>query len=240
GSAVVSNTITLANGDSAVCTITNNDDAPSLTLNKVVTNNNGGSAAESLWTLTATGTGATPTNLSGAGASGSADVVSGSTFKPDTYTLAESGTVSGYTNGTTYSCVKTPAGGSAGSAVVSNTITLANGDSAVCTITNNDDAPSLTLNKVVTNNNGGSAAESLWTLTATGTGATPTNLSGAGASGSADVVSGSTFKADTYTLAESGTVSGYTNGTTYSCVKTPAGGAAGSAVVSNTITLANG
>src|SRR6185503_16674782 len=144
GSAVVSNTITLANGDSAVCTITNNDDAPSLTLNKVVTNNNGGSAAESLWTLTATGTGATPTNLSGAGASGSADVVSGSTFKPDTYTLAESGTVSGYTNGTTYSCVKTPAGGSAGSAVVSNTITLANGDSAVCTITNDDDKASPT------------------------------------------------------------------------------------------------
>jgi hypothetical protein len=131
--------ITVSSGKVTTCTFTNNPVAPSLTLNKVVTNNNGGSAAESLWNLTATGTGATPSNLSGAGAAGSADVVSGSTFKADTYTLAESGTVSGYTNGTTYSCVKTPAGGVAGSPVSSNTITLANGDSAVCTITNDDD-----------------------------------------------------------------------------------------------------
>jgi len=76
------------------------------------------------------------------GASGSTDVQSGATFKADTYTLAETGTYAGYTNGTTYSCVKTPAGGSAGSAVLSNSITLANGDSAVCTITNDDNPAS--------------------------------------------------------------------------------------------------
>jgi hypothetical protein len=213
---------------------------PSLILDKVVIRDNGGTAAESLWTLTATGALATATNLSGPGAAGSADVVSGPSFKADTYTLAESGSVAGYTNGTTYSCVTTPAGGVAGAPVVSNTITLASGDSAICTITNNDNPPSLTLDKVVVSDNGGTAAESDWNLTATGALAIPTNLSGAGAAGSADVVSGASFKADTYTLAETGTVSGYTNGTTYSCVTTPAGGVAGAPVVSNSITLNNG
>jgi hypothetical protein len=141
GAPASSNTITLANGDSAVCTITNNDNPPSLTLDKIVTNPNGTTfAPESSWTLTATGTGVSPTNLSGPGAAGHTDVVSGSTFKADTYTLAETGTVSGYTNGTTYSCVK-----NGGAPVVSNTITLANGDSAICTITNSDTKASPTL-----------------------------------------------------------------------------------------------
>lgn len=214
---------------------------PSLILDKVVIRDNGGTAAESLWTLTATGALATATNLSGSGAAGSTDVVSGGGFKADTYTLGESGSVAGYTNGTTYSCVKTPAGGVAGAPVESNTIILASGDSAICTITNNDNPPSLTLDKVVVSDNGGTAAESDWNLTATGALAVgSTNLSGAGAAGSTDVVSGTGFKADTYTLAETGTVAGYTNGTTYSCVKTPAGGVAGAPVVSNSITLNNG
>ena len=133
--------ITLANGDSAVCSITNNDNPPSLTLNKIVVNDNGGTRTESEWTLTANG--GTAGTLSGAGASGSADVVSGSGFKAGTYALSESGTYAGYTNGTTFSCVKTPAGGSAGAPTDVTSITLANGDSAVCSITNNDDAPRL-------------------------------------------------------------------------------------------------
>ena len=61
--------------------------------------------------------------------------------------------------------------------------------------------------KTVTNDNGGTALMTAWTLTATGTGATPTNLSG-----TTPVDSGATFKADTYTLAETGGPSGYTAG----------------------------
>jgi hypothetical protein len=133
--------ITLAAAAQVTCTITNNDNPPSLTLDKVVVNDNGGTALESAWTLTANG--GTAGTLSGAGAAGSTDVVSGATFKAGTYALSESaGPATGYTNGTTYSCVKTPAGGSAGSAVLSNSITLANGDSAVCTITNDDNPAS--------------------------------------------------------------------------------------------------
>jgi hypothetical protein len=133
-------TIKVSEGENVTCTFTNTLQRASLTLDKIVTNDNGGTAAESLWTLTATGTGLTPTNLSGPGAAGHTDVVSGSTFKADTYTLAETGSVTGYTNGTTYSCVK-----NGGAPVVSNTITLASGDTAVCTITNNDTKASPTV-----------------------------------------------------------------------------------------------
>lgn len=119
----------LAPGSTVTCTITNDDQAPSLTLNKVVVNNNGGLQPESAWTLTATGTGGSPTNLSGPGAPGSADVVSGPTFKADTYTLAETGP-SGYSP-SLWSCTNSVT-------VTSSQITLANGQSTVCTITNDD------------------------------------------------------------------------------------------------------
>jgi hypothetical protein len=42
-------------GDTATCTINNNDIAPQLTLVKTVTNDNGGTADASAWTLNAGG-----------------------------------------------------------------------------------------------------------------------------------------------------------------------------------------
>ena len=39
--------VTVALGDDITCTITNDDNAPKLTLNKVVVNDNGGTALES-------------------------------------------------------------------------------------------------------------------------------------------------------------------------------------------------
>jgi hypothetical protein len=65
-----------------------------------------------------------------------------------------------------------------------------------CTITNDDRAPSLTLAKVVINDNGGTAAASAWTLTAAG----PTGFSGAGPS----VANGPSFDAGTYDISASG------------------------------------
>ncbi|MCU1338408.1 MAG: hypothetical protein JWO19_3989, partial [Bryobacterales bacterium] len=129
-----------------------------LTLHKVVVNDNGGTAVATDWMLSATG----PTNISGT--DGSANVTS-KTVNPGTYNLSESGGPSGYTNGTTYSCVLNGA-----APVPGNSITLADGDTAVCTITNDDIAPTLTLVKNVVNDNGGTSLASAWTLTATGTG----------------------------------------------------------------------
>lgn len=190
GDCAADGSVSIALGQSKSCTITNNDAAPGLTLVKAVTNDNGGSTAASAWTLTASG----PTGFSGAGPS----VSNGASFDAGTYNLSESGP-DGYT-GSAWVCV-------GGTQDDDDTVTLALGESATCTITNDDDEPSLTLIKQVTNDDGGDAAASEWTLTATGTGASPTNLSG-----STPVTSGAGFEADTYTLAETGGPSGYTAG----------------------------
>lgn len=159
GDCAANGTITLALGDVKTCTITNNDIAPVLHLRKTVINDSGGTAVNTAWTLTATGTSGLPTNLSG-----STPVDSGATFKADTYTLSESGGPSGYT-ASTYSCVKNGA-----SAVVNNSITLATGDNATCTIINDDIAPAppvpatLRIIKTVVNNSGGVAAASSFNL----------------------------------------------------------------------------
>ena len=127
------------------CTITNDDNAPKLTLNKIVINDNGGTQPESAWTLTANG-GAAGT-LTGFGTAGSTDVVSGSTFQPGTYSLSESGPA-GYT-ASLYSCVKNN-----GAPVLQNSITLVQGDIATCTITNNDISPTLKVIKKIINDDG--------------------------------------------------------------------------------------
>ena len=193
GAYAAATSITLGLGDTGVCKITNDDQAPSLTLNKIVVNDNGGSRAESEWTLTANG--GTAGTLSGAGAAGSSDVVSGTGFKAGSYNLSESGPTD-YT-ASSWSCSK-----NGGAYAAATSITLGLGDTGVCKITNDDQAPSLTLNKIVVNDNGGSRAESEWTLTANG--GTAGTLSGAGAAGSSDVVSGTGFKAGSYNLSESG------------------------------------
>ncbi len=185
-------TIGSAGGAAIDCIYTNTLQQAHLTLVKTLTKDNGGTAAVTDWTLSASG--ATPIS----GATGSASVTNAA-VNSGTYTLSENGGPTGYTGGT-YSCVK-----NAGAPVSANSVTLAAGDNATCTINNNDNAPSLTLNKIVVNNNGGTASESAWTLTATG----PTTIFGPGASGSADVVSGPTFSAGTYALSESAGPSGY-------------------------------
>jgi hypothetical protein len=177
-------TVTLAAGNSLTCTIYNYDDAPSLELVKSVTNDDGGAAQPSDWTLTATG----PTGFSGAGPI----ALSPAGFDAGTYDLSETGPA-GYT-ASAWVCV-------GGTQVDGDTVTLALGESAVCTITNDDQASSLTLEKVVVNDDGGNAQASDWTLTATG----PTGFSGVGPT----VNSPASFDAGTYDLSETGPA-GYT------------------------------
>jgi uncharacterized repeat protein (TIGR01451 family) len=118
----------------------------SLHLRKTVINDNGGTALNTAWTLSAIGATSSPINLSG-----TTPVDSGSTFKADTYTLGENVGPSGYAS-STYSCVKNN-----GTAVVSNTITLAAGDDATCTITNNDIALTPTPTPTPVSSGGGSS-----------------------------------------------------------------------------------
>ncbi|HEY4516434.1 MAG TPA: hypothetical protein VJG64_00645 [Candidatus Paceibacterota bacterium] len=131
-------------GDIASCNITNNDDAPSLTLNKITNYSFGGTAPELSWTLDAAG----PTPISGPGAAGAADVVSGLSFDAGTYTLSESVAPAGYTNGTTWSCTGT-------GTQTGNQIALDLGESAVCSITNTDQPAEIHGQKFEDNNGNG-------------------------------------------------------------------------------------
>ena len=165
--------ITLVAGDNATCTITNNDNPPALHLRKVVVNDSGGTALATDWTLSAAGS--TPI-------SGSTPVDSGPTFSAGTYALSESGPAN-YT-ASAWVCVGGTQSGS--------NITVGLGQSATCTITNDDVTAHLKLVKEVVNNNGGTKTPADWTLSAAG----PTPLSGPGPSVEADVNAG------TYNLSE--------------------------------------
>jgi len=97
-------------------------DGARLTLLKEVINDNGGNAQASAWTLSASG----PTPFSGNGPS----VSSAEGFEAGRYDLSESGGPTGYTAGDWF-C-------DGGTQNDVDTITLGQGESATCTITNND------------------------------------------------------------------------------------------------------
>lgn len=151
---------------------------PRLTLVKTVTNDNGGTRTVADFPLTAAGP-ITITGVSGAAPITNAAVTAG------TYTLSET-TQSDYTAGT-YSCVK-----NGGGAVIGNSISLIAGDTATCTIVNNDIPPQLHLRKLIS---GGTATFANFTLTANGAG--PNDISG-----TSPVDSGIGLLADTFALSE--------------------------------------
>jgi hypothetical protein len=167
-------------GETVTCTFTNSL-KPKLTLLKTVTNDNGGTALDTAWTLSAAG----PTPISGT--EGQA-AITNAVVDPGSYDLSESAGPAGYTNGTTWVCV-------GGTTVDADTVTLAFGDSATCTITNNDVPPQLHLRKIVVNDNGGTATVADFTLTANGTGANDIT-------GTSPVDSGAGLLADTFALSE--------------------------------------
>ena len=151
-----STSVTLDVGEDATCTITNTAIAPTLTLTKTVDNGAGfGTAVPADWALTAVNGASTITGASGTGAVTNAAAIAG------TYNLTETGGPGGYTAGN-WSCT-----GGTGSTATS--VTLDAGSIAECTITNTAVAPRLTMVKTVTNDDGGTALPTAWTLTATGT-----------------------------------------------------------------------
>lgn len=189
GGVQVGASLTLGPGDVAVCSITNDDLAPSLTLVKQVVNDNGGTALPTAWTLVAAG----PTPLAG-----TTPVASDASFRAGVYALSEAGPA-GYA-ASAWSC--------AGGVQDAASITLGLGEQAVCTITNDDRPPSLELVKEPVNRYGGTAAATDWTVSAAG----PTPISGAGTA-----ESGPSFARGTYTLGESAGPAGYVAGA-WSCV----------------------
>ncbi len=164
--------VRVAAGSAVTCTITNSK-KPTLTLQKTVVNNNGGSAVVNDFQAKINGNNIAWNTIQ--------------TLDPGNYTASE-------TNLANYT-----AGNWGGDCALNGSVTLNYGNNKVCTVTNDDNAPQLHLRKTVTNDNGGLAVATDWTLMATGSLLNPTNLSG-----KTPVDSGATFKADTYALSESG------------------------------------
>src|SRR5204862_6922112 len=94
---------------------------------------------------------------------------------------------------------------------------LAPGGSATCTITNNDQAATLTVIKHVINNNGGTKSAADFTLSVTGTSPSPASFAG---SESGTTV---TLNAGSYSVDEA-VVSGYTKSLGANCSGTIANG----------------
>ncbi len=203
GGVVDGSTVSISSGGTVVCTVINTARSPRLTLVKTVDNGDTGATAGPVdWTLTADG----PTPISGVTAD---KAVTSAPVQVGTYSLAESGPP-GYSAGD-WSCE--------GGQQDGGSITLAEGQSAVCTINNSANQPTLTLRKTVDNGpTGATAAPTDWTLTADG----PTPLSGVSGDTSVTrvpVVSGS------YPLGEKDGPAGYV-ASGWSCVGAQPDGAA--------------
>jgi hypothetical protein len=203
---LVGATVSLANGEVATCTINNDDDAAIMTLVKTVSNDNGGSAQETDWALSATG----PSNISGA--SGDA-AITAVPVSAGVYTLAEANGPAGYIAGN-WSCTA--------GVLIGDQLTLALGETTTCTINNDDNPPGLTLRKTVVKDNGGTAVNTDWTLSAEG----PTPISGVHGD---PAITGVIVDAGVYTLSEFAGPTGYTAGS-WSCSGGSLNGNSGTAV----------
>jgi len=117
---------------------------PKITLRKVVVNDNEGTATAADFTLRATG--AAPLTTMIEGAMGDAAVTNAS-IPAGTYTLGEDG-LPDYA-ASPYSCA---IDGGAAQPLANNELTLANGQNAICTVTNDDQDPQLTVDKTGTLN----------------------------------------------------------------------------------------
>jgi hypothetical protein len=131
--AVISNTITLAGSDDATCTINNDDDAlpatGTLNVVKTLTNDSGGTLNEEDFSFSVNG---------GASTAFEADGTNVLTVAAGTYSVTETAVVGYATSYTT--CTD---------------LVIAGGGSLTCTITNNDIAPTLVVNKVIINDDSG-------------------------------------------------------------------------------------
>lgn len=154
GACAADGSITVAAGDALTCTITNDDIPTSLTLNKVVVNDNGGTATSADFTLKA----------------GSTTFVSGvsQNIAASTYALSESGP-SGYVAGS-WTCT--------GGTLSGSSLTLAFGQTASCTLIN-DDAPIADLAITKTNSQDGVSSGSPVTYQVTVTNRGPASVTGA-------------------------------------------------------------
>jgi hypothetical protein len=147
---------TMGPGQSRNCTLTNDDIAPRLLVKKIVVNGDGGTNVSADWTMHVNGTAVSNNSFPGSAAG---TLV---TLNATSYSVNESSLPRGYAANFSADC--------SGSMHV--------GDSKVCTVTNDDIRPELTVIKHVINDHGGSLNASSFTMHVSGDGASPSTFAG--------------------------------------------------------------
>ncbi|MFC1663416.1 hypothetical protein ACFL04_04650, partial [Patescibacteria group bacterium] len=142
---------TIALGETKICTVTNNDIAPELTVIKHVINDDGGTAVAADFTMNVTGTNVSNASFPGAEAPGTTV-----TLNQGAYSVDED-FYFGYAKTLGNDC--------------SGTINV--GETKTCTITNDDIAPELTVIKHVINDDGGISVAANFTMNVTATNVLP-------------------------------------------------------------------
>jgi hypothetical protein len=196
-------TVTL--GESKSCTLTNDDIQPQLLVIKHVINDNGGPAVAGDFTMSVSGTNATPGFFAGEESPGTEVALD-----VGIYNVGESGP-SGYA--ATYSADCTGA------------ITI--GEVKTCTVTNDDIPPQLVVIKHVINDNGGTAEAADFTMSVSGSNADPASSPGAESPGTEVALD-----AGAYIVSESGP-SGYAASYSADCTGAMAVGEVKTCTVTN-------
>ena len=181
-------TINMKEGENYSCTFTNTRQSGSITLTKVVESNHGGNAAVGDFPL----------------------LLAGATVTSGVATLKDAGSYSvNETQQTGYEFVSIT-GDTACPSALGGSITLAQGQSVSCVITNRDIAPTLALDKTVSNLQGGSATEADFVLAATPTAGSVITVATGG-----DVGATAATSNVVYTLSDTpeAGITGYTAGT---------------------------
>ena len=194
GGSTGAQTVTVANGGAASCSITNTAIMPTLTLVKdKQAGTTGSTTPATAWTLTANG----PTMIAGSTGSTGASGVTGRPVPIGTYTLSESGPTDGWT-ASDWVCT---GGATTGGTKAARTVTIGLGQNVICTITNTAKPAHLSLDKDArANGTGTTLGDTAWTLTYAG----PATADGAGGVARTEVPIGN------YTLTESGPTAGWT------------------------------
>jgi len=206
GSCTAGGSVTIADGETKTCTITNNDVAGQMKVVKQVTNDNGGNAVAGDFTLSVNGQPKTQNQYFSANVG--------------TYTVTESGP-SGYVQ-TSLSCVDDTT-----HQTVAHPVSLGLSQSVTCTVINNDIAPQLTVIKHVVNDNGGTKAAGDFTLNVTGTNVSTSSFAGVESPGTTV-----TLNAGSYSVDENA-VTGYAKSLGANCSGTIAVGQSKTCTVTN-------
>lgn len=154
--------VTIVAGQNYSCTLTNNDNpvvpptTGTLNVIKHVVNNNGGTKVAGDFAVSVAGSGATPSSFPGSESGTSV------TLNPGSYSVGESGS-SGYSSSLSSDCT--------GSIVAGQTKT--------CTVTNDDQAATLTVIKQVVNDNGGTKTSADFTMNVSGSNVSSSSFAGA-------------------------------------------------------------